>query len=128
MGKRKNPDTSIDAYNSLNPIKISQTMQKIVETLNIIGKGSYELIAEHAGMPEQRVWKRLIDCVRARLIHDTGERTKTKSGHPCRVFAAGPGTAEVEHKKKVMKGPTVQEFAKAINQVQPSKNIINRLF
>lgn len=126
--KRKNPQTSLDAYNSIDPIKVSQTMQKISDALIAIKKGNYEMIAEQAGMPEQKTWKRLIDCVRAKLIHRTEETKLTKNGYKSYLFAPGPASEEVEKKKKVMKGPTVQQFSKAINQLHLNNQNIERLF
>jgi hypothetical protein len=90
MGKRKNPETSLEAYRNLNPIKVSQTMLKISEALKTIGKGNYEDISRASGMPEAKVWKRLIDCVRGELIHATGETKPTVHGNKSNIFAPGP--------------------------------------
>ncbi len=120
--------TSRAAYLALNPIRIHQTHIAIVKALESIGKGNYESISEYMKVPEQRVWKRLNEAVKLGLIHNTGETTRTKSGFKSYLYAAGKSTEEVEKKKRVMKGPTVQQFAKAINQKQMSDNTINRLF
>ena len=128
MGKRKNPDTSQAAYASLDIVKIHKTHMAIARALEALGKGNYESIANYLNEPEQKIWKRINECIKAKLIHDTGERTMTKSGHPCRVYAPGPATKEAEHKKRVMKGKSIPEFAKAINQVKPSPNTIERFF
>lgn len=128
MPKRKNPPTSLEAHSRLDPIKVSQTMIKIKETLESLGKGNYEMIAETSGMPEAKTWKRLIDCVRAGLIHRTEEIKMTKNGYKSYLYAPGKGP-EVEKKKRVMKGPTVADFSKSIlNQPKPSPTTVKRLF
>lgn len=114
MTKRKNPDTSLDAYKSLDPIKISLRMQKIADGLNTIGKGNYEQIALAACLREDQVWKRIIDCIRAGLIHRTQEKRKTKDNRDSYVFAPGPATQIAAKKERVMKGPSVSDFSKKL--------------
>lgn len=126
--KRKNPETSLEAYKKLDPIRVSQTMNKIAQALVIIGKGNYEMIAEAAGMAEQKCWKRLIDCVRAGLIHRTDETKITKSGCKSYMYAIGPASQVANKRERVLKGRTVQDFSKAINQAKQSASSLERLF
>jgi hypothetical protein len=114
MPKRKNPDTSLEAYRTLDPIRVSQTMTKIAETLKVIGKGNYEQIATAAGMTEAKCWKRLIDCVRAGLIHRTEETTLTRNGKKSYLYAPGPQPAEPPKSEKSLPGKTISDYSKAI--------------
>lgn len=118
--KRKNPDTSLDAYKSLDPIKISLRMQKIADGLNAIGKGNYEQIALAAGLREDQVWKRLIDCMKSGLIHRTQEKRKTKDNRDSYVFAPGPATQIAARKERVMKGKTVSDYSKELVKTKPT--------
>jgi hypothetical protein len=118
MGKRKNPDTSNDAYHNLDPIRVSKTMTKITEALKVIGKGNFEDIALAAGMAEQKVWKRLIDCVRAGLIHRLDEKKKTKQNNNSYLYAPGPATQLRQKRERVMKGKTVADHSRDIQEIQ----------
>lgn len=128
MGKRKNPETSLEAYRALDPIKVSQTMIKISDALKVIGEGNFEDIAAAAGMPEPKVWKRLIDCVRGELIHATGETKPTVHGNKSNIFAPGPSPERVKRKERVLKGKTISDFSKALNQVKQSIHSQESLF
>lgn len=89
-------------------------MIKIAEALKVIGKGNYEDISRASGMPESKVWKRLIDCVRAGLIHRLDETKKTKQNNKSYLFAPGPATQLQKKRERVMKGPSISQFAKKI--------------
>lgn len=130
MAKRVNPQTSFDAYHGLDPNKLSETFVAIVESLKIIKEGNYQDIAEHSGMPEARIWKRISDLLKPEynLIHDTGKTKKTTHGNKSRIYALGPSVAEVEHKKRVLKGKTVADFSRALNQPKPNKSVTKSLF
>jgi len=112
------PETSLEAYRNLDPIKVSQTMIKISETLKVIGKGNYEDIASASGMPEAKVWKRLIDCIRAGLIHRLDETKKTAHGNKSYLYAHGPATQLQKKTERVMKGKTVAEYSLDIQEIQ----------
>ena len=108
---------------NLDPIKVSQTMTKIAETLKAIGKGNYEQIAEASGMPEAKVWKRLIDCIRAGLIHRLDETKKTAHGNKSYLYAPGPATQLQKKNERVMKGKTVVDYSREL--VKPKTTEVN---
>lgn len=112
--KRKQINTSHAAFESLNPITISIRMQKIADGLKILGKGNYEQIALAAGLREDQVWKRLIDCMKAGLIHRTEEKRKTKDNRDSYVFAPGPATQIAAKKERIMKGKSVVDFSRKL--------------
>jgi hypothetical protein len=119
--KRKNPDTSTDAYRQLDPIKISQRMQKIADGLKVIGKGNYEDISLACGLREDQVWKRLIDCMKAGLIHRTPEKKRTKDNRDSYIFAPGPATQIAAKKERVMKGKSIVDFSRKLIQPQQDR-------
>lgn len=123
MRKVKPVETSLEAYRSLDPVRISQTMQKIADTLKVIGKGNYEQIAAASNMAEAKVWKRLIDCVRAGLIHRTEETKLTKNGCKSYLFAPGPATQIVKKRERVMKGKTVAQYSKDILSIHGQEKL-----
>lgn len=122
--KRARVETSIEAYKKLDPVRVSQTMQKIADALGVIGKGNYEMIAIAAGLKQSQAWKRLIDCVRAGLIHRLDETMLTKDGCKSYLYAPGPANQVQAKKERVMKGKTVSQFSKDILNIHNQ----NRLF
>lgn len=127
--KSKIPQTSLDAYRGLDPGKLREMYVKIVEALSVIKEGNYELIAAQAEEKESRIWKRLSEVRKLGLIHNTGKKIKTKDGCESYIYAIGPGTGNEKPKKeRVMKGKTISDFSKAINQVKQSTPSIEKLF
>jgi predicted transcriptional regulator len=128
MANRKNPATSLEAYRSLEPEKIAKMYLRIVEALTAIGPSTYEGIATYLNEKPERVWKRMSECLSLNLVHRTGERKIMKSGRAGFVWAAGPSPEPVKKKQRVLKGPSVQDFSKAINQVKQSLKTQEELF
>lgn len=128
MGKRKNPETSLAAYRSLDPEKINEIHKNILAALDVIGPSTFEELALFLRLEPQRVWRRLSELGSAKLIHRPGDRKIMKSGRQGMVWALGAPSEEVEKKKRIMNGPSISQFSKAINQKQMSDHTINRLF
>jgi|ERR1700744_3963815 len=117
MSKIKQPQTSVDAYKSLDPEKIAKIYLQIVWALGSIGPATYEGIAEYLKVEPVKIWKRMSEAHRLGLIHRTGNRMFMKSGRQGFVWAAGKGEEDsVKKKHRVLKGPTVSEYSKAILQ------------
>ena len=128
MGKRNNPQTSTDAYKSLDPNNIREMYKKIVSAITDIGPSTYEQIAVHLNEKPERVWKRLSEMGQINLIHRPGDRRIMASGRCGFVWAIGPSPETTTKKKMVMKGPAVQDFSRAINQVKQSIHTQDQLF
>jgi DNA-binding Lrp family transcriptional regulator len=128
MGKRKIVATSQAAYHSLDPARLKADYKKIVDALTVIGEGNYEAIAKQAGRPEEKIWKRLKESCDKGLIHNTGKTVMTKNNRMSYVFAIGPSPEPVKKRQRVLKGPSVQDFSKAINQVKQSLKTQEELF
>jgi hypothetical protein len=128
MGTRKVQDTSREAFYSLDPKQLVGLRKKLLQALTEIKCGHYEDIARQAGIEPIRCWKRLSELNRDGFIHRTGERKPLASKRMGCVWAPG-GTPEVTKKKeRVMKGKTVADFSKAINQVKQSIHTQEKLF
>lgn len=83
MPKRKNPDTSNDAYRSITPDMLSDIYQKILKSLERIGNASGQQIAMHLTLDDNKISRRLKEMEGLGLIYNTGLRTPTKSGTKC---------------------------------------------
>src|ERR1700739_2406135 len=115
MGTRKNPETSNEAFRSLDPIKINEIHKKILAALGVLNSGTYEELATHLNLEPQRVWRRLSELGKANLIHRPGERKTMKSGRQGMVWKLGPSPEPIKKKERVMAGKSVVDYSKAIN-------------
>lgn len=128
MSKKKPPQTSVDAYNSLEPDKIAAMYIKIQQCLLDHGPQTFEQIADNLGEKPERVWKRLNECMRLGLCYRNGDKRPLKSKRLGFVWHPGKGK-DVTKQRATLEGPTVADFSKAIlNQPLPSKGIQNTLF
>lgn len=116
---KKIPETSLEAYRSLNPVKVSETQGKIAAAVQSLGRGNYELIAAYLNEPEGKIWKRIGECVKLGLIHKTGETKQTKNGCKSYLYFPGPSSEPIKKKERVMKGKTVADYSRSIQQVHP---------
>lgn len=129
MSKKKMPQTSIDAKNSLEPDKIRLMYRKILSALEVLGDCTYEELALNMEEKPERIWKRLSEMGRLNLIHRPGDRRIMSSGRQGFTWRLGSGKDVTKQKKKVMKGPSVSDFSKAIlKQPAPSSKIQQSLF
>lgn len=80
MSKRKVPETSIEAHDSLSPEYLNDTYRVITKSLSEIGKGTVEDIAAHAKMDKHAVWKRMSELLKMEVIYRTEEKKVLKSG------------------------------------------------
>lgn len=125
MNKKAIPQTSKDAYNSFDPEKIGEIYKKIVVALREMKVGTYEDIARKLKMKPEQIWKRMSEAHRLGLVHRTGIRKKMASGREGFVWEP---TDKLPITEKVMQGPTVSDFSKAILQPQMSKYVEQKLF
>lgn len=127
MGKRPNqPETSKDAFHSLEPEKIAKMYLRIVEALKEGGPMTYEQIAKHLREKPERVWKRMSECHRLGLVHRTGDRKVMSSGRQGFIWAEGGTPEPVKKRERVMKGPSVADHAGRIEKIRKqSKEILS---
>lgn len=129
MIKKQVPYTSKEAFKSLEPDKIRLMYKKILTALQDAGLATYEEVAILLNEKPERIWKRLPEMLKLGLVHRPGERKVMSSGRQGFVWKVGPGTDVTKQRKKVMKGPTVAQFAKAIlNQPKISNQLQQKLF
>lgn len=113
MAKRKQPETSLDAYHSLDPVKISDIHQKILNALSVIGEGTFEDISRQLKVPKERVWKRLSELGRMSLIHRPGIKKQLKSGSQGYVWALTE-LGKLKVTERVLEGDTISDFSKKL--------------
>src|SRR5687768_17302738 len=113
MTKRKIPETSKEAYNSLQPDDIREMYRKIMVALSAIGKGTFEDIAAKMKVERERVWKRLSEMQEMGLIYRPGSKKILKSGRNGFEWAlTGTHLPKTEAAEKALKGKSVSDFSK----------------
>lgn len=80
MTKRKNPETSVEAYRSIRPEDLAEIHQNILWALSQIKEGTFEEIAYALRIPKERVWKRLSELQKLGLIYRPGNKKALSSG------------------------------------------------
>lgn len=77
---KKMPETSIDAFKSLDPRELNETYRQILHALDEIGEGTFEDIAAFLRLSPAKVWKRMSELAKMELIYRPGNKKKLKSG------------------------------------------------
>jgi predicted transcriptional regulator len=118
MGKRKNPETSDEAFKSLVPEEIREIYRKILASLSVLGEADFEEIAAHAKVDKGSVWRRMNELMKMDLIYRPGNKRKLKSG---RFGYTWMLTSDVLPKtkaaEKVLQGKTVADFSRDIQKL-----------
>lgn len=80
MAKRKLPETSLEAYASLEPEKLREIYQQIISALTLLKKGTFEDVSAHLKIDRDRVWKRLPELEKMGFVCRHGSKKKLRSG------------------------------------------------
>lgn len=110
------PDTSIEAYKSLEQDKVRETYQRILWALGIIKEGNFEAIAAQMCVEPSVVWKRLSELCKDKKIHRPGHKTPTRSGRNAFVWRLGEG----DNVEKVYEKGTATAADKALQLIETS--------
>ena len=78
--KRQLPETSIDAFKSLDPRELNETYRQILFSLDQLGEATFEEIASFLHVSPARIWKRMSELGKMELIYRPGNKRKLKSG------------------------------------------------
>lgn len=118
MPQRKNPDTSIAAFHSLNQAAVLATKSKIIECLKVIGSGTSEEIADYLGSDYDVIWKRCSDLKNIdKKLCWTGEKRITRRCRMANVFCLTvTSQPKTDKSEKLMKGKSISEITKEIKQ------------
>jgi predicted transcriptional regulator len=116
MSKRKNPETSIEAYQSLDPDSIRDIYKRILWALSQINEGTYECISHALKEKDSKIWKRLKEMQDIGLIYRTENKKVLSSGRKGYTW------------KATLKGsPTVQDHSREMQSIAKQVKQLNLL-
>jgi predicted transcriptional regulator len=119
MSKRKVPDTSVEAWRSIDPSQLARIYCGILYALGIMHKATFEEIAAHMKVDKSRVWKRMSELERMKLVYRPGSKKMLKSGRQGYEWAlTSQITPRTDKEQKALKGkPTIQDHSRAIESI-----------
>lgn len=117
MTKRKNPETSNEAYRQLKHERVRETYQKILFALSIIKEGNFEDISKQAGLKPEVVWKRLSELHADGKIYRPGNKKPLRSGRLGYTWMLiQPGIAPAKVVEMALPGKTISDYSKELIQ------------
>lgn len=126
--KRKNPETSTEAYKSLDPRELRETYRQILYALDNLGSGTFEDIAAFLKVSPQKIWKRLSELGKMELIYRPGEKKLLKSGKQGYTWMKGsPSKTDTQaaESNPYRKGqPASTDFSKQLIQGAKQLNLL----
>jgi hypothetical protein len=126
MKKKKIPDTSKEAWRSLDPAQLSEIYRGILYALGIMNKATFEEIAAHMKVEKSRVWKRMSDLERMRLVYRPGSKKTLKSGRMGYEWAlTNNAIPKTDAAMKALKGPAVVDYSRKL--ITPNKKQLDLL-
>ena len=126
MAKKKNvPETSKEAYDSLDPSQLRETYRKILYAISQMGESTSQEIAAHAKMDHAQIWKRMVDLERMDLIYKPGSKKLNKSGRKAFCYQLkGMAMPTTQAAEKALKGPAVVDYSRRlISDKQAAKQL-----
>lgn len=119
---RKQPDTSLAAYHSLDRQQFAETKTLILEALKRLGKASSEQIADFLGKPYDVIWKRCSDLKNEGKIFASDYKVLTKKNRFARQWIICDGSQpKTDKEQKVLEGPSIASFSRRINAIAKNK-------
>lgn len=126
MAKKRFPETSRAAYESLDPEILGDRWRKILWALGQMPNGgTSEEIAKALKVKDGVIWRRLSELKKWGFITQNGLKRPLKSGREGFVWIA---SKEPPMTERVLPGKTVVQFSKALIQPTASKYTEQQLF
>ena len=113
------PETSREAYKSLDPNKLNQTYRDILFALSKLGEGTYEDVSCFLKCNPSKVWKRLSELHKAELIYRPGNKRLLRSGRNGFTWMLSSSiTPKTQTSERALKGKTISDYSKSISYIQ----------
>lgn len=116
MTKRKQPETSKAAYNSLDPVQMAEIYLKIIWALGQLTEATFEEIASSLKLPKEKIWKRMSELERFGKVYRPGNKRPLASkrlGYTWKLIESEtipekvtekslPGTSVADYSRKIL--------------------------
>lgn len=125
MISKKVIDTSVEAFKSLDPAKLTETYRSIMYALVKIGEGTTEEIAASAKISHEKVWKRVNELAKMDLIYQPGNKRPMRSGRLGYTWMLTlKGVPKTDAAEKALKGVAVVDYSRRlISDKQAAKQL-----
>lgn len=117
MAKKQVSSTSIEAWRSLDPTQIAEIYRGILYALGIMGNATFEEIAAHMKVDKSRVWKRMSELERMKLVYRPGFKKPLKSGRLGYEWALTNTITTEVGLKELKSSSTVQDHSRKIQDI-----------
>jgi hypothetical protein len=105
MPKKKQIDTSLAAFRSLDVDQVEDLKSKILDALNLLGKASSEELATYLKKAKDSTWKRCSDLKNEGKIYASDFKVKTKRGREARQWMLCEGS--IQKTEATQKSPSL---------------------
>lgn len=106
MAKKQIPDTSVEAWHSLDAGKLLEIYARIKWALSQIGEGTWEDIGRVLKEKDSKIWRRLSEMERLEIIYRTENKKVLSSGRKGYTW-----------KLTAMHSPTIQDHSRKIQDI-----------
>ena len=80
MKKKLPPETSCEAFHSLDPTQLAEIYRKIISALSVLGEATSQETAAYLKIDHSRIWKRHSELEKTGLIYRPGNKRPLRSG------------------------------------------------
>lgn len=124
MRKSNVPETSKEAYRSLNPERLNDTYKSIILALSELGSGTFEDIAKKMKVDKSVVWKRLSELEKINILYRPGTKKTLKSGRLGFVWMifSLDGIYSIIEEAKLKSTQTIQDHSRNIQAITNKRN------
>jgi len=98
MITKKQPKTSLDAYQSIESRQLNETYQSILSALEVLKSASAEQIAIYLGKEHEQINRRVSELEKQNKIYRNGKQALTKKGRLAYCWALIEQPIEVAKK------------------------------
>lgn len=119
MTKRKNPETSHEAYAKVTPSMLTNHHSKIIKALEVLGTATYEQISSFITIEPHAVGRRMKELEVMGIVYKPGTKWPTKSGRNAYQYTLQEsGKIVTKVTEKSLPGESISDFSKKL--IQPS--------
>jgi DNA-binding Lrp family transcriptional regulator len=119
MGKV--PETSVEAFKSLDLEKLTETKRKILYALSQLITGSHEDVAAYLKVERSIVWKRMSELERDGLIFKPGTKKALRSGKLGFEYSlTDKSVPKTTASERALKGRSIADISRKITSIAKS--------